>query len=643
MKDHLFHLFRQEYGSRQIMFQFLLLTGIALFTLPGLFLAVSIGLENSWQFALHRCTLSGLQYGKDIIFTYGPLGYLRYPFLLSKNLWIQSVGYLVSIHLLFFAGVFLLLKKAKADWVNSLILAIAVTLCFRITTVLRQLVEFEYLLTLFIFTYLYLEKKDTRAIFGGLLAILYSPLLFIKFSDGIIGSFLFITFLLLLFIQQRKKEMILIVSTYLLVSLFLGLLLIGNLADITLFLYNSLQMANGYPDAMSLNGREWQFQMGVLCSIFYVGLIVYHIYQKNSSDLEFLFLAAGLFFFTFRYGFVRQDGIHVLPMLLGWISLFLFYYLIISYRNMFMKHLILVVSCLLFISFLIATPFSYTWFSPKVFSEQFLQIKTALLLLRDMDFENSPLIRGSRIKRDYSYDLHPDTLRLISDHTIDVFPSDLTIAEYYQFKWIPRPSLQSYAVLNDYLDLANEKHFRSSHAPDFILYSLQRFDNRYPLFDEPATLRTLFRMYQPEYVDADFILLRKKERMERIPEHSLFRTSVKMGEIIPLPKGVSGYLFARIYINYTTLGRIMRFLYKVPEVSICFIRNGRVTSPYRLIISTARNGILLTGFIKDTTDLFHLWKEGSARNLEGIIISTQNKEYYRGLFQVEFFVLPKIG
>jgi hypothetical protein len=52
-----------------------------------IFFAPSTGLDPSWRISLNMAIDKGLIFGKDIVFTYGPLGYLetRIPELVSKH------------------------------------------------------------------------------------------------------------------------------------------------------------------------------------------------------------------------------------------------------------------------------------------------------------------------------------------------------------------------------------------------------------------------------------------------------------------------------------------------------------------------------------------------------------------------------
>jgi hypothetical protein len=239
------------------------------------------------------------------------------------------------------------------------------------------------------------------------------------------------------------------------------------------------------------------------------------------------------------------------------------------------------------------------------------------------------------------YSLQPQTCQLLSGHTVDIFPWDIAITEQYGFRWIPRPLFQSYFVFTDSLESLNQRHFLTVHSPEYLLYSFKSIDGRYPLFDEPATFRTLLKNYHPISIDGEFIVLRKKGICEIPRENTVFTTVGKIGEVIPIPKGIDGYLFARIYIDSNVWWKIVKFFYKPPQVYIQFIVKGKITPPYRFIPSTARNGVFLSQFIRDQRGLYDVWDGRLVGNLDAIIISAQNAYCYKKQVRTEFFTVPK--
>ena len=70
----------------------LLILLIAIVTLPGLYHPLGpVGLDPGWQWAINQARDAGLIFGRDIVFPYGPLGFLMYPLDVSSNLLIAHL------------------------------------------------------------------------------------------------------------------------------------------------------------------------------------------------------------------------------------------------------------------------------------------------------------------------------------------------------------------------------------------------------------------------------------------------------------------------------------------------------------------------------------------------------------------------
>ena len=52
-------------------------------------------LDGAWQIALRQAVHDGLQFGPDLLFTYGPLGFLREPMLVYA--WTARLGFVAGL------------------------------------------------------------------------------------------------------------------------------------------------------------------------------------------------------------------------------------------------------------------------------------------------------------------------------------------------------------------------------------------------------------------------------------------------------------------------------------------------------------------------------------------------------------------
>lgn len=72
---------------------------LTLLSTRSLQLGVGPGLDSSWQAALHVAAKTGIDYGSDLVFSYGPLGYLAFPLLYYPSTALLSAAYVFGVQL----------------------------------------------------------------------------------------------------------------------------------------------------------------------------------------------------------------------------------------------------------------------------------------------------------------------------------------------------------------------------------------------------------------------------------------------------------------------------------------------------------------------------------------------------------------
>lgn len=149
----------------------------------------SRGVDPSWAWALNNALHNGLIFGRDIIFTYGPLSFLN-----SRNDTYIPHYMLVCGDLLRFAGIFYLLRKITwKEWFWYIPLFIAM-LTIRSANYTQTLFAIFILITINLFSQ---RKADST---GLAICGLYGTLLFfIKLNYGIICIFLLLAIIPLVF------------------------------------------------------------------------------------------------------------------------------------------------------------------------------------------------------------------------------------------------------------------------------------------------------------------------------------------------------------------------------------------------------------------------------------------------------------
>jgi hypothetical protein len=274
-------------------------------------------------------------------------------------------------------------------------------------------------------------------------------------------------------------------------------------------------------------------------------------------------------------------------------------------------------------------------------------ISSALSLATDNAAGKIQKLENVKSEMRNAYSLNDETVKYIGNMTTDIIPTEISLLFAYNLNWSPRPLLQSQNAFTDKLDILDSQHFESINAPEFLLYALGAIDGRYPLFDEPATFRTILRNYKPAFTDGQFIILRKADTCNWPPSKTISVIDTELGKRISVPK-TNGCLFAKIYMNYNLLGKMAKLIYKPPIVNIKLIANENTPEfefefecEHRFIFSTARNGIFLSQYIADMENLLAVWNGKLNSNLDAFVIYTENPNFYDRHIRVEFFEVPQ--
>ncbi|MGA2916364.1 MAG: hypothetical protein ABSE89_10095 [Sedimentisphaerales bacterium] len=434
-------------------FQVAVLIYVIILTFPPLIIDVSSNVDYSWYVGLHKAAEEGLIYGRDIVFTYGPLGFLTVPIFINKTLWAYSALYTLAIYALLVFACSLFLRKMKANLVKTVVFAVVFITIFNGMLNWRPGRDFELLVSLFIFSYLYILSKGNLIGLSGL-AFLCSVLPFIKFSAALTGGITGFVFLCILLKDKRVKETAVFLIVFLVSFSTLGLLLIGSPKAIFTYLYGCWEIASGYNDAMAIQGEYLKKYClsAIFAWISYISLFCYCVFKKRRLEIIFLLLILGLLFSSYKLGFVRLDISHLIYFHSMWLLLFGLFFL-----RPFADAKIVRYFVLLFISFmfclcvlniiLLGIPSFQNLYIPIGIKTKLEKLQLCFNLFRGIGAEEQTAKVKMQIKQ--YFPLKAETVRILSGHTMDVFPTDIAITEAYDFKWHPRPVFQSYShILN---------------------------------------------------------------------------------------------------------------------------------------------------------------------------------------------------
>jgi hypothetical protein len=623
--------------------QVVLLIYVIILTFPYLLIDTRGDTDSSWYIGLYKATDAGLLYGRDVVFTYGPLGFLTIPIFINKTLWAYSAVYTLLLYVLTIFGCSLYIRKMKANLVKTLIFAVIFAAIFNGWLIGRTGRDFELVFSVFIFSYLYTLMKRSLIPLSAL-AFFYSTLPFIKFSAALAACITGAAFLYILIRNKRGKEAIIFLIVCLASFSALALLLLGTPKAIFRYLYGCWQIASGYNDAMGIEHGllKKDYLFAIFAWVLYIGLLVYCALRKRKFDLIYLVLGFGVLFLYFKLGFVRHDHAHVIYFYSMWLLVFGLYFLrsfadakIIRYFVL-LFIFVMLYQCGVNIFSLKASSFLKLYMPGRV-PDKLRNLQLSFNLFRGIGTEE----QTAKVKTQLMeyFPLRAETVEMLSGHTMDVFPTDIAITEAYGLKWHPRPVFQSYSAYTEYLDSINAKHFNSDSAPQYVLYALSAIDGRYPIFEEPATFRTLLQNYEPCGQDEAFIILKKNPSADTGSKEYIGTAVGKFGQIISLPRLNDGLLFAEIKVEYSLPGSAWKFLYKPPNTYIAFLNNGQVIGGryWRFVPANAMDGLFVSEYVANQNDLLEIWKGNIRQDITGIAILTEHPVFFKDKITAQFF------
>ena len=129
----------------------MLVVAAGVLTLPSLVTRPSVGVDPSWELGLHLARDRGFVVGRDIVFNYGPWGFLNLPLTLTPSLWLAAVGYRVLGQLALFSALGLWMQRRLHGW--TALLASVPLLLF------PPLIEYRWLLALGLWLALYVAAR----------------------------------------------------------------------------------------------------------------------------------------------------------------------------------------------------------------------------------------------------------------------------------------------------------------------------------------------------------------------------------------------------------------------------------------------------------------------------------------------------
>jgi hypothetical protein len=478
------------------------------------------GLDNSWQAGLNLAREHGLRFGTDVLFTYGPWGFLDSPRAVSRVNLLAGTAFSICAVACGWLAFYGALRRRTSDRVAAVAAAWLVALAAASTTPSSILLIAA---TLAAIEYVGSGTAQRHGWVPAAVAGCAAFLIQVKFSEGLVLAL--VAAACVLFAPRRPVRRAAEVAAGFVVVTVLAWLLAGqHLGDLPRWLRGSWQVAEGYTDAMSqeIKPNVGGYLLMIAVILVVLGYLVRMVRaHRPKPTAGVLVIAALILYLGFREGFNRHDGSHqryffafALPVLAWFLA---------QAGSRALRAGVLVAAVLLSAA---------SWLPPEP-RVALGKWSTQLQLLVDDGFRNDKLAAAKAVARG-RYALSPQLQAAATGHPVTVDPTEINLAWAYDLDWRPAVIFQSYSAYSAPLDQRNAD-FLAGAGPDHeILRAAGTIDGRNWLWDPPRYVLTELCDYRAVMNDPKWLVLRRSVHRCSAPRE-LSRQPVAAGQAVPAP------------------------------------------------------------------------------------------------------------
>ncbi len=593
------------------------------------------GLDQSWRIGLTTATLDHLVFGRDIIFTYGPLGYVLegapVPALAAMAVYTRLLLLLVAVCgawsacsgrsplLMRLAFLGALLATAATLGIDYVAFAGVLALLARAARYPR-LQPFVFAVAAAVGTFGLLAKQTL-----GLDVL------------GCAGAYLVVQ---LIVGPRRRRRAALASLAIVAVVTVAGMLWAfgGSMTATATYLLNSAEIVGGFSSAMALPGSKL-----LALGAFAIGVTVATsaILLAREGKAPFAAAAIVAVFLAWKHGFAREDLGHTLYFF-AVAALVAPLAAIVARRQ----------STSVVAAF--ATMLAYAggvWMLAATHSNVLATFTFARIAAgASYVFDPAAAARGgeaitrSPLEGDR---LAPDARARIGNSSVEVIPSETAIVAANQLRWDPAPVFQSYSAYTPRLDALNHAALATRGA-DVELLRYEDIDGRYPFSAEPATFAELVCRYRAARWTTETPASGAFLVLVRVPTAPC--SAQPLGELaatlnsaiaVPRPPHAADVVRAAFDLRPSLLGSIASALWRAPAVWIeATYRDGTV-GRWRFVAPTAADGVIVSPMPRNQDEARRLFAGASLPATSPVSVRVIAPEPFYRLRSVSFSALRR--
>ncbi len=570
-------------------------------------------LDTSWQGALSYFVFKGLQFGRDVIFTYGPLGYITTD-TYSGHLLASRIGFDLALK-----GVFALLMAALAVRLRPVL-----RWWFAVNIVFFSAVSPDavYVVAIALSACLAIESplSPGLALGVGVLFAFVSLTKFTCFLQSVASLLIVVAYAL----SKRKWLRASGLAMMYLVCLLSFWCVAGQtVSGFPPFLRGACEVASGYAEAMSTNESWLVFSCGFSALLLGGGLFIGLAYggTDKGRDLAMLSILFVSLFIAWKEGFVRADQRQHYTLLAFLLFAEPAAWAVFQPPG---KHRRLLLGMTLMA---LVSPYVFLLLiRPKYFAELLPRVRDRVVengaaLVHPRDFCVALDDRLSRVKEQNAL---PTIKRLVGQESVDVFGYEQAIALLNDLDYRPRPVFQGYSAYTPFLAACNRRFYLGPTAPAFVILKYQTVDDRFAAEDDAGALEVILRDYEPVATEEEYMLWKRKAVSPPLAPHRLVREgTATWGEPLPLLSNECP-VWIEVEIGSSWLGKLREFLYKPAKITMTLETVDHEAHRYRLVRPVGRSGFMVNPAVRNQADLLEMYRNPGKGNTVSVTLDVGN-------------------
>lgn len=553
--------------------------------------------DASWACALNEAVARHLIFGRDIVFTFGPLASVYTSMYHPATDWIMllgsailGAGLAVGCALLPYPRkpvhvVILPFLVAEIGWRDGVYIFLPVVLLLLVLRVCAP-ADNEHRL------------QPSGLVCAGIAILTCSVALLPLVKGSFAGTAFFCGGLSFLVLLQRRPSAAAAFAGLAIATAAGAWVAIGQpFGALPAFFVAQGPIISGYSEAMSCDGPPQEVVIYVFASAVLLG-VFYKQFARRFGKTGYIAVASFAFalFVCFKAGFVRHD-VHAL---IAACALLIAAYCVTAMTQSVLS-VTIVWAVVLFAWGSIDRAHSGLDISlvlqrvHNALSSTYHGIKVRVLapqLLRTIFEEKNAAIRAQ--------------LPLPSlDGNVDLYPYEVSTVFAHGFRWSPRPVFQSYSAYDSRLDALNASYLEGPNAPEHVFFQVQPIDERLPALEDAGSWPALLSRYEIVGYNGPRMQLHLRRvdasRSETVFSAEIARMTASIGSPVQIPSQ-SGSVWAEINLTPSLFGYLGLGLLKIPSVQIALTLEDGHVMHRRYIPAMGQRGFLLSPYVETTDD-----------------------------------------